>query len=493
MTKIFNYLQNIGRALMVPVAVLPAAAILLGLGYWLDPVGWGADNQIAALLIKSGSALIDNMGILFAIGVGFGLSKDKNGAAALSALVGWLVIQTLLSPDNYALIVQINVEEVPAAFSKINNQFIGILTGIVASTIYNKTYQVELHQALSFFGGRRLSSIVTAASMVLVSAILMIVWPTLYNALVSFGEMLMSMGPLGAGIFGTANRLLIPFGLHHALYPVFWFDVAGINDIANFYAPPGTVELPDIEGYTIGMYLAGFFPIMMFGLPAGALAMYHEALPSQKSKVKGLFLAAGFVSFFTGVTEPLEFSFMFAAPGLYVLHAIFTGLSLFIAASMQWISGFSFSAGFIDFVLSTKNANANQWYMLLIQGLFFACLYYFSFRFAIRKFNIKTPGRDAEENEIDEKNEENFTGNKHEVMAQKLLRIIGDDNLVEIDNCATRLRLIVKTNEKINVDAIKRTGVAGVIKPSDEALQIIVGPAVEFVADEMKKIHHKSN
>lgn len=486
MSKIFQYLQSIGKALMVPVAVLPAAALLLGFGYWLDPT-FGQESQIAAILLKAGGAIIDNMGILFAIGVGYGLSKDKNGAAALASLVGWLVVTTLLSPDNYALIRGIDVDKVPMAFDKINNQFIGILTGIIASTVYNKTYKVELHQALSFFSGRRLSSIATAAVMVGVSAILMFVWPVLFGLLTSFGEALMSMGPLGAGIFGTANRLLIPFGLHHALYPVFWFDVAGINDIANFYAQPGTADLPDIAGYTIGMYLAGFFPIMMFGLPAAALAMYHEALPSQKSKVKGLFLAAGFVSFFTGVTEPLEFAFMFAAPGLYLMHAIFTGLSLFIAASMHWISGFSFSAGFIDFFLSTKNPNATHWYMLIVQGLVFAALYYFSFRFAIRKWDIKTPGR--EEIAESEEDEEVTGDNKHAVLANKLLNIIGNDNLVEIDNCATRLRLIVKSNENVDEAAIKATGVPGVIKPSKEALQIIVGPTVEFVADEMKKLH----
>ncbi len=487
MSKIFEYLQNIGKSLMVPVAVLPAAAILMGIGYWIDPAGWGENSQAAAFLIKAGSALIDNMGILFAIGVGFGLSKDKNGAAALSALVGWLVIQQILNPDNLALIQGIAVEDVPVAFTKVNNQFVGILTGVVSSAVYNRTYQVELPPALAFFSGRRLSSIVTAVAMLGVSIVMIYVWPVVYGGLVSFGETIMTMGPVGAGIYAFSNRMLIPVGLHHALNSVFWFDVAGINDIANFYSKPGTANV-DIANYTVGMYQAGFFPIMMGGLPGAALAMYQEAKPSQKQAVYGLLLGGAVASFFTGVTEPLEFSFMFAAPVLYFVHAIFTGISVFIAASMQWISGFGFSAGFVDFFLSSQNPNATQWYMLIPMMVAFFAIYYFTFRIMIRKMDLKTPGRGEE---VEETGAESgaTSGNKHEVMAQKLLTIIGEDNLVSIDNCATRLRLVVKDSKSIDENQIKATGVPGVLKPSETTLQIIVGPTVEFVADEMKKLH----
>ncbi len=487
MSKIFEYLQNIGKSLMVPVAVLPAAAILMGVGYWIDPTGWGTNSQAAAFLIKAGSALIDNMGILFAIGVGFGLSKDKNGAAALSALVGWLVIQQILNPDNLALIQGVAVEDVPVAFTKVNNQFVGILTGVVSSAVYNHTYQVELPPALAFFSGRRLSSIVTAVAMLVVSIIMIFVWPVVYGGLVSFGETIMTMGPLGAGIYAFSNRMLIPVGLHHALNSVFWFDVAGINDIANFYSKPGTANV-DIANYTVGMYQAGFFPIMMGGLPGAALAMYQEAKPSQKQAVYGLLLGGAVASFFTGVTEPLEFSFMFAAPVLYFVHAIFTGISVFIAASMQWISGFGFSAGFVDFFLSSQNPNATQWYMLIPMMVAFFAIYYFTFRIMIRKMDLKTPGR-GEEIEETATEAGSTSGNKHEVMAQKLLTIIGEDNLVSIDNCATRLRLVVKDSKSIDENQIKATGVPGVLKPSETTLQIIVGPTVEFVADEMKKLH----
>ncbi len=489
MSKVFEYLQNIGKSLMVPVAVLPAAAILMGVGYWIDPSGWGEGSRLAAFLIKSGAALIDNMGILFAIGVGFGLSKDKNGAAALSALVGWLIIQQILNPDNLALIQGVAAEDIPAAFGKVNNQFVGILTGVVSAAMYNRTYQVELPPALAFFSGRRLSAIVTAVAMLAVSGVMMIVWPVVYNGLVSFGEAIMSMGAVGAGIYGFSNRLLIPVGLHHALNSVFWFDVAGINDITNFYAEPSKVEIAASikENYTIGMYQAGFFPIMMGGLPGAALAMYHEAKPSQKQAVYGLLLGGAVASFFTGVTEPLEFSFMFAAPVLYFVHAVFTGISVFIAASFEWISGFAFSAGFVDYFLSAKNPNATNFFMLIPMMIAFFLLYYFTFRTMIRTMNLKTPGRDEEMAEVETSTES--TGNKHEVMAQRLLTIIGEDNLVSIDNCATRLRLVVKDSKSIDESQIKSVGVPGVLKPSETTIQIIVGPTVEFVADELKKLH----
>ncbi len=489
MSKVFQYLQNIGKALMVPVAVLPAAAILMGVGYWIDPT-WGADSQFAAILMKAGSALIDNMGILFAIGVGYGLSKDKNGAAALSALVGWLIIQTVLTPDNLSLIMAKDVADINIAFTKVNNQFIGILTGVVSSTVYNRTYQVELPPALAFFSGRRLSAIVTAVAMLIVSALMIVVWPAVFDGLVAFGEAIMGMGAVGAGIYGVFNRLLIPVGLHHALNSVFWFDVAGINDIANFYAVPSDVQIADSikDTYTIGMYQAGFFPIMMGGLPGAAVAMYHEALPSQKKAVYGLLIGGAVASFFTGVTEPLEFSFMFAAPLLYGVHALFTGLSVFIAAKMTWISGFSFSAGLVDFVLSSQNPNATKWFMLIPMMVFFFALYYVSFRFLIRKFNIKSPGREEIAVSEDE-DEETSTGSKHEVMAKKIYAAIGEGNLKEVDNCATRLRLVVGSSSKVDEAAIKATGVAGVLKPTETTLQIIVGPSVQFVADELAKLN----
>ncbi|KJG58693.1 PTS glucose transporter subunit IIBC [Photobacterium kishitanii] len=476
--NILGYFQKVGKALMVPVAVLPAAAILMGIGYWIDPTGWGANSALAAFLIKAGSAIIDNMSVLFAIGVAYGMSKDKDGAAALSGFVGFLVVTTLLAPGAVAQIQGIDASAVPAAFSKINNQFVGILVGIVSAEIYNRFSHVELHKALAFFSGKRLIPILTSVAGIIIAGVLMYVWPSIYNGLVHFGESIQGLGAAGAGIYAFFNRLLIPVGLHHALNSVFWFDVAGINDIPNFLSGKGT------PGVT-GMYQAGFFPIMMFGLPGAALAMYHTAKAKNKERVASLLLAAGFASFFTGVTEPLEFAFMFLAPPLYVIHAALTGISVYIAASMHWIAGFGFSAGLVDLFLSTRNPLAVQWYMLVLQGIVFFGLYYFIFRTVILKFNLKTPGREDDEEETSSVRGSAETG---ELAKQYLKALGGHGNLENIDACITRLRLTLKDSSLADEKTLKALGAMGVVKLGANNLQVILGPLAEIVAGEMKKI-----
>ncbi|WNS79304.1 N-acetylglucosamine-specific PTS transporter subunit IIBC [Domibacillus sp. DTU_2020_1001157_1_SI_ALB_TIR_016] len=476
-----KYLQNIGRSLMLPVAVLPAAAILMGIGYWIDPAGWGADNAAAAFLIKAGSSIIDNMAILFAVGVALGMSKDKDGSAALSGLVAYLVVTTLLSTDSVAMLQGTDPENVNAAFGKIGNQFIGILSGIVASMMYNRFSHVQLHDALAFFSGKRLVPIMTAVAMLVISGILFFVWPVIFTALVSFGTAISKLDFVGAGLYGFFNRLLIPTGLHHALNSVFWFDVAGINDIGNFWS--GTGE----KGVT-GMYQAGFFPVMMFGLPAAALAMYHTAKTKRKKQAASLLLAAGFASFFTGVTEPLEFSFMFLAPALYVVHAALTGLSLAAAAFFHWTAGFGFSAGLVDFVLSSRLPLANMPYMLLLQGLVFGLIYYVMFRFLIQKFNLKTPGREEETAQT----EDNNPGSRFEKMAAVIYEGLGGDaNVVSVDNCVTRLRVEVRDMKAVDEAKIKSTGVPGTHIVGPNSIQVIVGTNVQFVADEVARIRNK--
>ncbi|MCM3789391.1 N-acetylglucosamine-specific PTS transporter subunit IIBC [Domibacillus indicus] len=476
-----KYLQNIGRSLMLPVAVLPAAAILMGIGYWIDPAGWGADNAAAAFLIKAGSSIIDNMAILFAVGVALGMSKDKDGSAALSGLVAYLVVTTLLSTDSVAMLQGTDPENVNAAFEKIGNQFIGILSGIVASMMYNRFSHVQLHDALAFFSGKRLVPIMTAVAMLVISGVLFFVWPVIFTALVSFGTAISKLDFIGAGLYGFFNRLLIPTGLHHALNSVFWFDVAGINDIGNFWS--GTGE----KGVT-GMYQAGFFPVMMFGLPAAALAMYHTAKTKRKKQAASLLLAAGFASFFTGVTEPLEFSFMFLAPALYVVHAALTGLSLAVAAFFHWTAGFGFSAGLVDFVLSSKLPLANMPYMLLLQGLVFGLIYYVMFRFLIQKFDLKTPGREEETAQI----EDAASGSRFEKMAAIIYEGLGGDaNVASIDNCVTRLRVEVKDMKAVDEAKIKSTGVPGTHIVGPNSIQVIVGTNVQFVADEVARIRNK--
>ncbi|AUJ48522.1 PTS transporter subunit EIIC [Brachyspira hyodysenteriae] len=485
----FNYLQRIGKSLMVPVAVLPAAAILLGIGYWIDPNGWGGGSPVAAFFIKAGGSIIDNMPILFAIGVAFGMSKDRNGSAALAGLVAFLVVTTLLAPATVGMIQSKAVEDVPAGFAKINNQFIGILCGVIAGGLYNKFSEIKLPEFLAFFSGRRFVPIITSVVMMVVSFILMVIWPAIYGGLVAFGEAIIGLGPIGAGIYGFFNRLLIPVGLHHALNSVFWFDVAGINDIPNFLGGQASIDAGTATIGVTGMYQAGFFPIMMFGLLGACLAFIKNAKPQNRNKIKSIMLAAGFASFFTGVTEPIEFSFMFVAPVLYVIHALLTCISLIISASFKWMAGFGFSAGLIDLLLSTKNPLACNWYMLIIQGLVFFVLYFVIFNFAIQKFNLKTPGR-----EDDDEAEVEITVSGDASYAEKALMLLpllgGIENIVDIDNCATRLRLEVKDNTIIQAAEIKKI-FPGVLTPGKTSVQVIVGPKVQFLADEFKKVAKK--
>lgn len=484
------YMQRMGRSLMLPVAVLPAAAILMGIANW---VGNGDPNVnvFTIFMFNAGDAILSHLAVLFAVGLALGMSKDKDGSAALAGLVAYLVPEKLLSPASIQTIQGLDdVSAVAAAFTKTqNNVLIGIIAGLVAAAMYNRFSDVKLPMALSFFSGKRLVPIMSAVSMVVASAILYFAWPVIYNVLVTFGTGISSLGFVGAGLYGFFNRLLIPTGLHHALNSVFWFDVAGINDIGNFLGGQKALDSGLAVVGKTGMYQAGFFPVMMFGLPAGAFAMYRAARPEKKKVTASLMMAASFAAFFTGVTEPLEFSFMFVAWPLYVLHAVFTGLSLAISAFFQWTAGFAFSAGFVDYFLALKNPVANQPLMLVVQGLVFAAIYYFGFTFAIKKFNLMTPGREEGIDEVTEDVASSSEG-KHAVMAQRIYAGLGgSENVTAIDNCTTRLRLQVKDTDTVDQAKIKATGVPGINVIDKKNIQVIVGTEVQFVADEMSRIH----
>lgn len=388
---------------------------------------------------------------------------------------------TLLSTDVVAMLTNTAVEKVDPAFGKVQTQFIGILCGLIAAACYNKFKNTKLPDAFSFFSGKRCVAIVTAGASLVSSLVLFFVWPIIYNVLVAVGKFIMDLGPIGAGLYGFFNRLLIPFGLHHALNSVFWFDVAGINDIAKFW---GNAE-GGVMG-TTGMYMAGFFPVMMFGLPAAALAMYHTAKDTKKKAAAGLLMSVAVASFFNGVTEPLEFSFMFLAPALYGVHAVLTGISMAVVAALPVRAGFNFSAGLVDWILSFKAPFAQNPLLLIPIGLVVGAVYYVVFRFVIVKFNMKTPGR--EDDNIDETKVElannDFTG-----IAKIILEGVGGPaNVTSIDNCITRLRLEIKDYTLIDEHKIKSAGVAGVIRPSKTAVQVIIGTKVQFVADEFKKL-----
>ena len=464
-----RFLQRLGKSLMLPVACLPIGGILMGIGYWIDPVGWGANSLIAMLLIKAGGILIDNMAILFALGVAVGMSKDQEGTSALAAIISWLTVQTMLSAGVLSVVMGVPAEEVPAAFGKINNQFIGITCGLISAGCYNKFYQTKMPDFLGFFGGRRFVPIMTVVFTLIACIPLYFVWPVVYNALVWLGESIIGLGAIGAGIYGFLNRLLIPVGLHHALNSVFW----------------GTVE-GGVLGQT-GMYQAGFFPVMMFGLPAAALAMYTTAKTTKKKVAGGILLSAALCSFFTGVTEPLEFSFMFLAPVLYFTHAVLTGISVAIVAALPIRAGFQFSAGFVDWFLSFKAPFAMNPLLLIPIGLAFFVIYFLVFRIIIIKLDLKTVGREDDDNTAEMKIE--LSNSNYAELAKALLAAVGGaGNIKSVDNCITRLRLEVKDRLLVDEKAIKATGVAGVIRPGKTAVQIIIGPKVQFVADEFKKL-----
>lgn len=481
------YMQRMGRSLMLPVAVLPAASLLVGIANWI--VGMGVSNAGTTFLMNAGLAILNHLALLFAVGLALGMSKDKDGSAALAGLVAYLVPQTVLASSSVQGLLGLEkLSDVNPAFSTMdNNVFIGIIAGLTAAAMYNRFSQVKLPMALSFFSGKRLVPIMSALAMLVISAILLFIWPSVYDVLVAFGKGISRLGFVGAGLYGFFNRLLIPTGLHHALNSVFWFDVAGINDIGNFLAGQQALDSGQaIVGQT-GMYQAGFFPVMMFGLPAGALAIYQCARPEKKKQTASLMLAAAFASFFTGVTEPLEFSFMFVAWPLYVLHAVFTGISLAVSAFFHWTAGFAFSAGFVDYFLSLKNPVANQPLMLLVQGAVFAVIYYFGFRFAIQKFNLMTPGR---EETAGEETPDIATGDdKFAVLATQIYQALGGkENVRVIDNCTTRLRLQVQDTDKVDQEKIKQTGVPGVKVIDKTNIQVVVGTQVQFVADEMSRL-----
>ncbi|GMO52200.1 MAG: N-acetylglucosamine-specific PTS transporter subunit IIBC [Termitinemataceae bacterium] len=479
-------LQKLGKSLMLPVACLPVAAILMGIGYWVDPTGWGANNSVAAFLLKAGAAIIDNMGILFALGVGVGMSKDGEGTSALAAIISWFMVQTMLSPAGYSAIFGVPADSVSPAFSKLSNQFIGIVCGCIGAACYNRFHQTKLPDALSFFSGRRCVAIVTGgASLILVLA-LAFVWPIVYGGLVIFGEAIVSAGAVGAGIYGFLNRILIPFGLHHALNSVFWFDVAGINDLIKFWQPASS---GGVLGQT-GMYMTGFFPVMMFGLPAACLAMYHCAKTKKKKVAAGLLLSGAVSAIFVGITEPIEFAFMFLAPPLYLVHAILTGISLAVTTLLPVRCGFNFSAGFVDWFLSFNAPMAKNPLLMLPIGAVYAVVYYTVFRVLITKFKFKTPGREDDDEVSEDEKNASIAGNKDfaEVAKIVLQGLGGKENVSELDYCATRLRLEVKSPDNVNEKLIKSAGIAGIIRPGKTSVQVIVGTKVQFVADEMKKL-----
>ena len=486
-----KFLQKLGKALMLPVAVLPICGILMGIGYYLCPATMqggdieGVKNLIGFFLVKAGSALIENMAILFAIGVGVGMSEKNDGTGGIAALASWLMITTLLSTGVVTTLIPSIADNATKtlAFNKIANPFIGILSGVIGSSCYNKFKNTKLPNWLAFFSGKRCVAIIAGLVSIIVSAVLLFVWPLLFGALVALGDAVAGMGVVGAGIYAFLNRLLIPTGLHHALNNVFWFDTIGLGDLQHFWAGETSADVT----WSLGMYMSGFFPCMMFGIPGAALAMIQCAKPAKKKIAIGLVASAAVCSFICGVTEPFEFGFMFLAPGLYVIYALLYGIFTIITVALGFRAGFSFSAGATDLLFSSTLPAAQKTVLIIPLGIAAFVVFYFVFLFAIKKFDLKTPGR--EDDDLEEEKNVQLASDDYTEIAKKILAGCGGKgNIVSIDNCVTRLRLEVRDMTAVNDKAIKAAGVAGVIKPGKTSVQVIVGTKVQFVADAFSKL-----
>ncbi len=491
-------LQKLGKALMLPVACLPICGILMGLGYALCPSTMqggaveGFLEIIGFFLVKAGGALIDNMALLFAVGVGVGLAKDNDGTAGLAGLVSYLMMTTLLNPGTVGTItpgmIASKVNEV--AFSKVaGNAFIGILAGIIGGICYNKFKGTKLPDVLAFFSGKRAVAIITALVSIVISAILLFVWPIIFSILYNIGQAIVSLGAVGAGIYAFLNRLLIPTGLHHALNNVFWFDAVGLGDLSAYWAglEQGGVMANGTEiTWSVGMYMAGFFPCMMFGIPGAALAMVQTAKSGKAKVAIGIVGSAAVCALLCGVTEPFEFAFMFLAFPLYIVYAALYGIFTTITVALGFRAGFSFSAGLTDLIFSASLPAANNVWLILILGPAAFIVFYLVFRFAIVKWDLKTPGReDDQEGELNIE----LANNDYTAMAQIILEGLGGkENVASIDHCITRLRLEVKDRLLVDEKKIKSSGCAGVIRPGKNAVQVIIGTKVQFVYEEFKKI-----
>ena len=486
-----KYLQKLGKALMLPVAALPVCGILMGIGYALAPAVMGAEGAtsgaaytVGFLLIKAGGALIDNMAWLFAIGAAVGLSDDHDGTAGLAGLVSFLMMQQLLSPGVVGAVRTLEEGSVDyIAFSKIaGNSFIGILAAIIGAACYNKFKNTQLPDWLAFFSGKRSVAIVTAVVSIVVSVILLFVWPVIFGVLVALGNGIAKMDGVGAGIYAFLNRLLIPTGLHHALNNVFWFDTIGLGDLSHYWAGDTSADV----GWSLGMYMSGFFPCMMFGIAGAALAMVQTA--KNKKAAIGLVLSAAICAFVCGVTEPFEFGFMFLCFPLYIVYAVLYGIFTIITYYSGFRAGFCFSAGATDLVFSASLPAAAKTWMIIPLGIAAFVVFYLVFRFAITKFDLKTPGREDEDEEAAEANI-TLANNDYTAIAKGVLAAVGGKvNVANVDYCATRLRFEIKDHTAVDEKAVKKAGAAGVIRPSKTACQVVIGPKVQFVYDELKKM-----
>jgi PTS system N-acetylglucosamine-specific IIC component len=453
----FNLLQRIGKALMTPIAVLPVAALLLRLGF-----GDIFDGEIALIMKSSGEAIFSNLDLLFGIGIAYGLAKNNDGAAALAGAIGVLIAKAVyLSIDK-----EVNM-----------GVFVGIIIGVLAGTLYNRYHDIKLPEFLGFFGGKRFVPIITAVAAIGVGVLAGYFWHFAQSGIDAFSNAIIGLEEVGTFIYGTLNRLLIPLGLHHILNSVFWFQLGeytyineGLEVVAN-----GDLTRFFAGDKTAGVYMSGFYVVMMFGLPAMAYAIYLNTPKGSRKKVGAILAGVAFTSFLTGITEPLEFLFLFAAPLLFVVHALLTGLALAVAQMLDIHAGFGFSAGFIDYVINYKLATNPL--LILPLGALFALIYFVSSYYTIKLFKLKIFG---EETEIMSR-EENSEADAF------IAALGGKENIVDTDACITRLRMSVKDSIILTDTDFTALGAKGVIRPNTTSIQIVLGTKAESVAESIKE------
>jgi len=456
----FNLLQKIGKALMTPIAVLPVAALLLRLGF-----GDIFDGQIALIMKSAGDAVFSNLDLLFGVGIAYGLAKNNDGAAALSGAIGVLIAKAVyLSIDK-----DVNM-----------GVFVGIIIGVLAGTLYNRFHNIKLPEFLGFFGGKRFVPIITAVSAILVGVLAGYFWHYAQGAIDSFSNMIIGLNEVGTFIYGTLNRLLIPLGLHHILNSVFWFQLGdytymkdGVEVVAN-----GDLHRFFAGDPSAGVYMSGFYLVMMFGLPAMTYAIYLNTPKTYRKKAGAILAGVAFTSFLTGITEPLEFLFLFVAPPLFILHALLTGLALAVAQLFNIHAGFGFSAGFIDYVINYKLATNPL--LILPLGAVFAALYFVLSYYLIKILKLKILETELKEDSVkDEVSDE----------AQAFISALGGtENIVNTDACITRLRMSVNDSSKLEDKNFMKLGAKGVIRPDKNSIQIVLGTRAEGVAEEIKHL-----
>lgn len=496
--KYFGVLQRVGKSLMLPVALLPAAGLLMGIGTLLQnpniinniPMLSGENFQLMAnIMSSSGDIVFSNLPLIFAVGVAIGMSNG-DGVAALAAIVSFLIMNMTIGITARVDLLQVDTNPMYDMVLGIptlqTGVFGGILIGMVSAIIYQKFYTIKLPEFLGFFSGKRFVPIVAAIAGVLIGIIMVVIWPPIQNFLLAFSRSMIGTNQtVSALIFGIVERALIPFGLHHIWYNPFWYqfgeytNLAGqlvVGDQAIFFA-----QLKDGVEFTAGTFMTGKFPFMMFGLPAAALAMYHEADSDKKKLVAGILFSGALTSFLTGITEPIEFMFLFVAPVLFGVHCIFAGLSFMIMQILNVKVGLTFSGGLIDFILFGVLPNRTKWWWIIIVGIIFAAIYYIGFRYIIRKLDLKTPGREREESEIDI----DITDGD---LAYNVLDAFGGvKNIKYLDACITRVRVTVKNISLVNRSKLKSLGSADLMIIGDN-IQAIFGPKSDMLKEQMKDI-----